>query len=512
MSAKIKLFPKRRKIEDDDENCQFSTKVPFNPKRIKLEDDIDANCRLRHGLNVHCLANVFQYLDIADLYTVGGMNEYYKQIINDQVISKHHVQFSKLSHRGITISQVFKRYGPKIQKFYFFDFEDKHATDNIIQSIAQYCAIDQIKSAVMSCCYLERTTVDLPIQFKNVQKLVVEGNSCMDLPLRLSAPLSDTLRYLRLGDINLDPNFDWTQLKCLTELYLHEVSGINVYNFIEFLRLGPNIRIFHHSGDTFKGSMHGIGEAMAKYCGNNIQDYSGEMPFIRGNDWVPAHNSYDFLSGFKNLKEVRLITHQLCGGDLIDTMKRLAENDSIETFRIKYSEYDTDGWSNVNCIFQTKPNLDGSDMNNFTHLKTIKIYGHLTPLDEPFGDFHHEKVCDPFKLLNVYGPQILATVEKLTISAMPQNCDFIKFARKLRNLDLYVERITFDQTATLLSILKCVFQERNNGPTSSEFIATKIDDQKVYELSDEFDGRSDSIKLAVCQYLDEYVPDNLIYM
>lgn len=61
-------------------------------------------------------------------------------------------------------------------------------------------------------------------------------------------------------------------------------------------------------------------------------------------------------------------------------------------------------------------------------------------------------------------------------------------------------------------MLKCVFEERNNRPTSSEFIATKIDDLNVYELSDVFDGRSDSIKLAVCQYLDEYVPDNLIYL
>lgn len=527
MIARIKCLPKTRKIEDTYEMYQSSRKINItkytrisikeiqcNSKRMKLEEE-DENCRLRYGLNIHCLAEIFQYLDSGDLYIVGEMNEFYMQIINDLVIPKHTVNFSKLFERRIKIRKMFETYGPKIQKLYFFDFENKYATDMLMKSITQYCGNDQIKSAVMSCCYLDKTTVVLPIQFEKVQKLNFEGNSCMDQPLRLSAQLSESLRYLRLADINLDPNFDWAKLKNLTELYLHEVNGINVNNFIEFLRLRPNIKIFHHSGDSFKGSMQHICEAMAKYCGNHIQNYYGEMAYIPNVRQPPAQNiSYGFLSKFKNLMEVRLVTHQLCGGDLIDTMKQLAENDTIETLRIKYSEYDMDGWSDGNCTFQAQPNLNGFDMNNFSHLKTIKISGHLMPLDEPFGDFHHHKVCNPFKLLTVYGSQILATVEKLTISAMPQNCSFIKFARKIRHLDLYVEKITFAQTAKLLSILRRIFQDRNNRLTSGQFVSTKINNKHVYEISDdEFNGRSDSIKLSVCQYFDEYnVPDDIILL
>lgn len=51
-------------------------------------EDIDANCRLRNGLNVHCLAHIFQYLDSADLYTLGEMAKAYKHIINEFVIRK----------------------------------------------------------------------------------------------------------------------------------------------------------------------------------------------------------------------------------------------------------------------------------------------------------------------------------------------------------------------------------------------------------------------------------------
>lgn len=39
-------------------------------------EDKDAHCRLRHGLNVHCLAQIFQHLNTKDLYEVGGMNEF----------------------------------------------------------------------------------------------------------------------------------------------------------------------------------------------------------------------------------------------------------------------------------------------------------------------------------------------------------------------------------------------------------------------------------------------------
>lgn len=104
------------------------------PKRIKLEDK-DANCRLRHELNVHCLAHIFQYLNSADLYRVGGMNEFYNGIINDLVIPKHKVDFGQLCRQGITIPEMFERYGTKIQWIIFLYQNAKSTINHLFESI-----------------------------------------------------------------------------------------------------------------------------------------------------------------------------------------------------------------------------------------------------------------------------------------------------------------------------------------------------------------------------------------
>lgn len=85
----------------------------------KITKDEDANCRLRHGFNIHCLSKIFQYLENVDLYTISGMNEFYSKIINEQIIPNHLINCYKLFQEGYTISQVFDRFGTKIQKFYF---------------------------------------------------------------------------------------------------------------------------------------------------------------------------------------------------------------------------------------------------------------------------------------------------------------------------------------------------------------------------------------------------------
>lgn len=48
---------------------------------------------------------------------------FYKQIIDDFVISKHEVNFTQLYKRDISIPQVFERYGKKIENIdYKYDF------------------------------------------------------------------------------------------------------------------------------------------------------------------------------------------------------------------------------------------------------------------------------------------------------------------------------------------------------------------------------------------------------
>lgn len=49
--------------------------------------DLDANCRLRHGLNADCSANIFIHLNVSTLMDLAEMSVYYKQIIHDFVLN-----------------------------------------------------------------------------------------------------------------------------------------------------------------------------------------------------------------------------------------------------------------------------------------------------------------------------------------------------------------------------------------------------------------------------------------
>lgn len=69
---------------------------------------------------------------------------------------------------------------------------------------------------------------------------------------------------------------------------------------------------------------------------------------------------YSFLSGFKNVKKVILITDELCGTDIIDAMKRLAENDTIESLDISFCKRLV-SYPCAYCTWNSEPHLDNFD-------------------------------------------------------------------------------------------------------------------------------------------------------
>lgn len=81
------------------------------------------------------------------------------------------------------------------------------------------------------------------------------------------------------------------------------VNEINIENFIEFLRDRPRLKVFHYDETTFKDDTQNICEAISEYCGNEIRDYE-ELSFDLKEE--PLQKTYDFISGFKNLKRVHL--------------------------------------------------------------------------------------------------------------------------------------------------------------------------------------------------------------
>lgn len=463
-----------------------------NPENKRNLEEKDESCRLRHGLNVQCLAHIFQYLNSADLYIVGGMNEFYQQIINDLVIRKHKVNFDDIDERGISISQVFERFGKKIQKIFFRDvriyydsFSDYELsyTIQLIRSIRRHCSADQLKSVEIETVLNDK--IVLPIQFRKVEKFKLHKIPEDEYVINFAANFSESLRYLHLECIHLDQKFNWNGLTNVSELYLNEVDNIVVENFIEFLRQRPNLKVFHHDKDTFEDRTKEMCDAMAKYCGNTIQDYSGE---ICCDEEAARINIYSFISELKNVKKMLLMTHEICGGDLINGMKRLAENDSIETLEIKYCRR----FPFVSCILQENSDNERSDMMYFSHLKTIKLVG--------INRCEHARECDPYKIFSVYGSRILPNVENLTINYAAHDWTIIEFAPKLRRLELFVVELTSDAAIKVLSILKKILQDRNNGPQNNgDSIEIKFKEKELYNLFAAINGRNDSITLSLVE-------------
>lgn len=434
--------------------------------------DKDAHCRLRHGLNVQCLVHIFQYLDSADLYKLSKnseTNDFYKQIINELVIPKHVINFDRFfNHNVVVTQQVFEGWGKNIRKI-IYNFDRKSLLSLFLESaelfelVKNYCSIDQLKSVTIGDV---SEIVNLPAHFRNVEVLKYYGNA----RTKLSAELSECLRHLTLESIVLDREFDWTKLVNLREIHLKRVAAINEEKFLSFLRLQQSIEVFHHDEYTFGDSTQTICEEMAKQCGNRIRDYSGRMPYLIGVE-APPQSLYNFISELKNVKKVCLTTYQLCAGDLVYVLKRLAEYDTIETLNINYSDV---GEFDVNC-----------DMRHFSHLKTITLQKrsdhmrHICPHERMFSHSVH--------LLNVYASQMLSNVENLSISSV-NNWNFIKFAPKLRYLKLIGELAECDKSiiavnATLmLSLFVDILRNRSNEQTSDDSIEICFQREKDNEI------------------------------
>lgn len=458
-------------------------------------EDKDEHCRLRHGLNAHCLAHIFQYLDSVDLYTVGRMNEAYHQIISDFVIPKHEVCLdSSLFRCGISILHMFETYGRHIRKISLHGSDLNQTTEQLLQSITQFCAPDQLKSVkiIRRRRNREFLHVNLPHPFRKVEIFDLRGFAEWQISVRLS----EMLRVLTLVDTDLDPDFDWIRLKNLKKLHLRRVNGINVRHFVDLLDMRrPNLEYFHHGelDQLLNGTIQDVCDAIALYCGNQIQYYSGEMPPPpRDGSRTFMRHPYDFISSFINVKEVSLTSYELCGGDIIDAIKQLSENDTIEALNVRF--YDWIG----NCTFRERSNDNSYEMKNFSHLKTIKMYASNNV-------YNNSEVCHPLNLFSVYSSQILSNVENLSIESTEGNLKFLEFATNLRYLELFIDRFELDHAIKIQSTLESIVQKRSNaqsGKQNGDFIEIKFHHIHDFELFCGIEGRSDSVKLALLALLD----------
>lgn len=451
-----------------------------NDKRIGENEDV--NCRLRHGLNIYCLSYIFKYVNTGDLYTLGGMNEFYKQIIDDSVILGHTVDFCDLDgDEDAKLFEFFERHGTKIRKA-----RNVKLGQINIHLLTHYGASENLRvvETLPGDDYAE-----MPIHFGGVERFTYVGLWGNRGPF-LNVSFSESLRFLHFARVELHPHFNWMGLINLSELQLIDVTGINKPNLIEFIRQRPKIKKFHQRNSLY-GSMKNIGKALAEYCGDQIEQFSDENSSSSDNSEI-KRQFYEFISDFKNMKDVCLSTNYSCAGNLLFAIESLARHDTIERLVIHTSCLIDSIEDHNDCPLQRDTKMP---IERFTKLKTIRIHASGWGLE-------HTKPCVRMKLLVQYMPEMLTSVE--TIEIMIGNrtyyWSFLKMIPNLQRVNIIPSRIYSiyadpgpKQALHIIESLKEIVRKRRTKQTPDDCIALHV--FKPFYESFECNKIDNSIKL-----------------
>lgn len=334
---------------------------PIKAALTEENKDEDADCRLRYDLNPDCLTEIFKYLDQSDLLTLSSMNSHYKEIIVNRIIPIIQLNLTENSDQS---KRLMAEFGGTVKSIKFKG--DKEAFEDLMQSINDYCLINQLVKLDVSPierCGEKIGSCDLchPDLVNRTQKYlrklnfvaIDENFSNWKIPHNLF-DLSKGIRVLELKNLNLQGKFqNWTGLSDLTDLTLINISGFKSDKFIEFLSRGTRLQRFSSDDSDFR-----MAEAIAEHCAKTIRTFGD----LRISSQVEnPETRYDFFNKFENLNEVVLTSEYVCMSDLYRPLMLLALNDSIESLEIKQ----------VNTKeFQIK---QIPDLPTFKKLKTLKL-------------------------------------------------------------------------------------------------------------------------------------------
>lgn len=350
------------------------------------ENQDNLNCLLRNDLNPDCLAEIFNNLEVADLVTLGSMDDHYKQIINDNIIHKKTIYFhaprkqqwfSKPASGEIINSlhsNIFKMYGKRIRNFSFYGNLDDF--DHLLQQIKKYCSKHSFKNITLdfspctqdymwlfdhSCFseYIQRIEAAAEY-FNEIESFsCVRGFGFFMVDFIRMFPKLQVLKLENIKCFHLDTLFEGELMMNLKELHLIEMEVFFCPVFIDFLRQRPNLEHFVNRNSILDNVA--IGKTMAEYCGDKMKSFCDidkkTNHFTRSSDV----KLYPFMSKFEHLKEATLTSSCAYVTDLIEPIMELAQHNTLEKLVIFQKKK-----------LKTQP-IRQIKINEFTKLKTIEI-------------------------------------------------------------------------------------------------------------------------------------------
>lgn len=428
------------------------------PTKQFKRNDPDEHCRLRNGLNPHCLAEIFQYLNDTDLIRVSGMNKYYESIIADYVISKKVITLQLTTTRS-EYTNIFRKFGEKIKKIHFIG--DPGRFKFLLQNIVEYCAEDQLeevrftKVCELYSCNCEQSyrisiTTKMISQmipyFRNVQSVTLRNSHLRKFGPQWHVPQtmfsqSTNIQTLKLDKVLLnDEQLRWDQLENLRDITLIDLHDFNQSTFIEYLRRRPKLTRFMWKGDMNIGD---IGTTLATYCGDTICSFRHY-----GKDAAPLdiRTRYEFLCEFKKLAHLTMTSIFKCGSDLYYPMHKLARKNMLESLEIYQNGV------------KIGPSTPAEEALIHEHIDEFKKLRHLTINVRDSDDL------DPQHLQFILNrpPNIVQNVRTLVLSGnrsdknISKIIDLLPNLRQLRIIDLRICNSLLGTLKMVRSIRKLV--------------------------------------------------------
>lgn len=489
----------------------------------QMENDC---CRLKHGLNIDCLIYIFEYLNTDDLITVCNLDDYFKDIIHNYVISKHKLVFDARQNGSSIESngELFQSFEGKIRQISYFN------TCNVtefIRKIAIHCpdGLKDLEINRIPRIGLEKSINCLTKSIKHFQATAHCLRDLERLVLR-SSPQEKILYDILLGRsaIPLIKELSWISMLDLKELHLIHLQNIEEECLIEFLRQRP--RLEHFVNELSIVDMKKVGEAMANYCGDQIRVFRDQGSYAFGYiHREMIRTRYDFLSKFTNLKEVAISSFYTCGCDLRYPIDRLSQIESLKnlaiyrqrTFdhivgmtteivrsnfvfeRLKQANF----YRDIRCLIRRD---DWLTFNTFANLKSLEINSDIYPTN-----------CPRIEFLIEY-PEIIANVEMVTVSGWRDRVDFFEFIAsvpKLRKLSIHNFGMKLDNKERAMrpiAIAAEILEKRKNERNNADCTVDSMDifvSEKQWEILKDIQGIDIAIKFHIKEldvHRDDWVP------
>lgn len=186
-----------------------------------IEEDKDENCRLRKGLNMDCLVEIFQKLETDDLIILGSMNSYYKEIINNHVIRKHLVKLCSYassktpSEYSSKYGPLFEMYGKRITKINFVGYST--CLTGLFDLIIQYSSKDQLKEIDLQlndiyCSIAKSSVKSIKQYFRKVEMFTLNCTRVQKcfLPLLKASKVLRSIKLIINDDVTKSHQLDWS--------------------------------------------------------------------------------------------------------------------------------------------------------------------------------------------------------------------------------------------------------------------------------------------------------------